>query len=1280
MDVTGFMSVFDNLPGLYLLLRPDAPHFTIAGANQAYLKATHRELADIIGKSVFVAFPDQETPEGVQELSALRISLSRVMETKQEQYMDPLRYDLESPDEPGRTETRFWRPLNKPVLDEAGNIIYIINAVEDITRQVLAEQQTAALIGSKQSLIDNVLSSVSDGFIALDSNWHYTYANERGAFFLKGSKPADLIGKHIWTLFPEGVGQPFHQTYEKVMKERLPVVMREYYPPWDKWFENRIYPAPDGGITIFFTDITEIKKKELQLKASEDAMRVILDNTEQIFLVIDHNYQMVSFNKAAHAAAGTFLHMPMEKGASILTYYEPLQQENIRLLYGKVFEGETLSYEYTIPESANTTPASFIMKCAPIYDADGSVRNIMINAREITREKEAINNLQLSEERYRMLFHSNPMPLWIFDADTLQFLEVNDAAIQRYGYSRETFLAMTIRDIRPPEDQEKLDALREDTNNEEAPTKGMWRHIRSDGSIINVEITANRIQYQGKKSVLVMVNDVTARIEAERNEANERINKEALINSTDDLIWSVDTSFKLIAANTSFLKSVYRSTGTLVKTGSVLLMRGVFPDAFIDTWEKLYTRALLGESFTEQIHTPDLINTSEEWTEIRFNPIYTEGRITGIACYGRSITERKRAEEKLQKTIKEISDYRFALDQSSIVAITDQRGVIQFVNDNFCKISGYSPEELIGQDHRIINSGHHSKEYLRGLWTTIANGKVWRGELRNKTKKGNYYWVDTTIVPFLNEQGKPYQYVAIRTDITERKNQEILMRDSEEKRRLIMNAALDAIICIDTEGMITFWNPRAELVFGWKQEEVMGKRLSAIIIPEDMRHLHDAGMEQYKTTHNGPALNALLELNALKRDGTVFPVELTVLPIQQETASFFCAFIRDITDRKKAEAEIKNTNERYELVAKATSDAIWDWNMETGEVTRSGDGLSVLFGYDSQEASLDNYFWVKRVHPEDVSKVIENRNRIFLETQDQYWEDEYRFLKANGEYAHVYDRGYIIRNAEGKAIRMIGASQDISAMKRSEQQLQELNTTLEQRAAELAASNTELERFAYVASHDLQEPLRMVSSFLQLLEKQYNEQLDDKAREYIRFAVGGAERMKKLILDLLAYSRTGTEKEVFLPVDMQSVLENTLQIFAPRIEKEAITLWVKPLPRVYGNQMQLQQLMQNLIGNAIKYRKDQPLEITVDCMEEADRYVFAVRDNGIGISQRYFEKIFIVFQRLHPNNQYTGTGIGLAICKKIVERHYGQIWVTSTEGVGSTFYFSLPKTPPEKKA
>jgi light-regulated signal transduction histidine kinase (bacteriophytochrome) len=294
-------------------------------------------------------------------------------------------------------------------------------------------------------------------------------------------------------------------------------------------------------------------------------------------------------------------------------------------------------------------------------------------------------------------------------------------------------------------------------------------------------------------------------------------------------------------------------------------------------------------------------------------------------------------------------------------------------------------------------------------------------------------------------------------------------------------------------------------------------------------------------------------------------------------------------------------------------------------------------------------------------------------TTDHYWEDEYRFERKDGSYAHVYDRGYVIRNKEGKAIRMIGSTQDISALKRSEQQLYELNAVLEKRAAELARSNAELERFAYVASHDLQEPLRMVSSFLQLLDKQYTAKLDDKAREYINYAVGGAERMKRLILDLLSYSRVATVAEQFQSVDMNTVAKHVIQIFESRFEKERITLTTGRLPVVQGNSSQLQQLLQNLIGNAIKYKSEHPPLIEIGCQEEESRFVFFVKDNGIGINPKYFEKIFVVFQRLHPVNNYSGTGIGLAICKKIIERHHGEIWVESEEGKGSTFFFSMPK-------
>jgi two-component system CheB/CheR fusion protein len=295
----------------------------------------------------------------------------------------------------------------------------------------------------------------------------------------------------------------------------------------------------------------------------------------------------------------------------------------------------------------------------------------------------------------------------------------------------------------------------------------------------------------------------------------------------------------------------------------------------------------------------------------------------------------------------------------------------------------------------------------------------------------------------------------------------------------------------------------------------------------------------------------------------------------------------------------------------------------------------------------------------------------------KYWEDDYRFLKKDGKYAYVFDKGFVIREENGKGKRMIGATRDITERKESETLLLDLNNRLKQRADELASSNVELERFAYIASHDMQEPLRMITSFLQLFKKKYENQLDETAEQYIHFAVDGAERMKKLIMDLLEYSRVGSNKDDLADIETETLMQEMKNVFYSRIEEIKAEVRFQSLPMIKGNRTQLYQLFQNLVGNALKYNNSESPVVEVLAKEEKDHFVFSVRDNGIGIKPVFFEKIFVLFQRLHHKNEYSGTGIGLAVCKKIVERHGGRIWVESEPGKGSCFYFTISKSPDE---
>jgi light-regulated signal transduction histidine kinase (bacteriophytochrome) len=273
-----------------------------------------------------------------------------------------------------------------------------------------------------------------------------------------------------------------------------------------------------------------------------------------------------------------------------------------------------------------------------------------------------------------------------------------------------------------------------------------------------------------------------------------------------------------------------------------------------------------------------------------------------------------------------------------------------------------------------------------------------------------------------------------------------------------------------------------------------------------------------------------------------------------------------------------------------------------------------------------------------------------------------------------------LRSADGAIIGVIASVRDITERKQAEEALRATRDELQDRVrelseltADLARSNQELERFAYVASHDLQEPLRMVASFTQLLQRRYHDRLDADADQYIAYAVDGATRMQALINDLLAYSRVGTHGQPFRRVEAESLLKQALDNLQIALRETDAVVTHDLLPAVQGDASQLIQLFQNLIGNAIKFRGNQCPRIHVWAAHQDKGWCFAVRDNGIGIEAQFAERIFVIFQRLHTRTEYPGTGMGLAICKKIVERHGGKIWMESAPGQGATFFFTIPE-------
>jgi C4-dicarboxylate-specific signal transduction histidine kinase len=371
----------------------------------------------------------------------------------------------------------------------------------------------------------------------------------------------------------------------------------------------------------------------------------------------------------------------------------------------------------------------------------------------------------------------------------------------------------------------------------------------------------------------------------------------------------------------------------------------------------------------------------------------------------------------------------------------------------------------------------------------------------------------------------------------------------------------------------------------------------------------------------------------------------------------------DITERIQAEREVRTAKEKLDLALENANIGIWTWDVKNDNFDWD-ERIGRMFGLGHNTESRHYEDFEKNIFEEDISHFNKAIDKALKE--DIPLDTIFRTKMITGEYKYIDAKARVEKDVQGKPVKMTGVCLDITATKKStEKSLFNLNE-------DLLRSNKELEQFAYVASHDLQEPLRMVSSFTQLLSMRYKDKLDKEAQEFIGFAVDGAQRMQRLINDLLQYSRIKTRGKNLSVINMNEILTQTLHNLNIKIREKKARVTMDQLPEVYADDGQMVQLFQNLIENAIKFCDKKP-RIHISCTEEEDFFVFTVKDNGIGIEPQYFDRVFQIFQRLHSREEYGGTGIGLAICKRIVERHGGKIWVEPGQREGTIFKFTIRK-------
>jgi PAS domain S-box-containing protein len=639
-----------------------------------------------------------------------------------------------------------------------------------------------------------------------------------------------------------------------------------------------------------------------------------------------------------------------------------------------------------------------------------------------------------------------------------------------------------------------------------------------------------------------------------------------------------------------------------------------------------------------------------------------QGEVTSILTIARDITVLRRAEAELKESEER---YRSIFEQAAVgIVYAGLDGRFLRANSKMFEITGYTESELAALTFQDITHPDDLQADLDHL-RRLAAGEIpsFGMEKRYRRKDGSVVWVHLTGSAVRDKTGKPRYYVGMIKDIGDRKLAEQALRESERRFKNTFENAAVGMAHVGLDGRFIRFNGSLCRITGYSAEELTGLTFQEITHPDDL----EADLAQARALLDGEATSYSMEKRYIRKDGSLVWINLTgsLQRDDQGSPEYFIGVVEDISERRGAEEALRVSEETMEAFFDLSPGIlnIFDQHLryiKSDRLTPTYFGLDRHSIVGKSVAELNPSFVDNFLGPMGVQVIETGKPQLNLEVPGPV-------PMRRNEIGYWLVSFFPVPLPEGKrGLGVMGV--DITERKQVEE---ELRRTVK----ELARSNRELEQFAYITSHDLQTPLRAITGFLDLLARRYKGKLGPDADEFISFAVGGAEKMHQLINDILTFSRVGTRGKPFARQESGEALAEALDNLQAEIKASRAEVSQGELPLVTGDRNQLVQLFQHLVGNALKYRKaDVPLRIHIAAEEKEGGWEFRVTDNGIGIAPRYAERIFQIFQRLHTVGEYPGTGIGLAICRKIVERHGGRIWVESEPGEGATFYFTLPKT------